>query len=72
LLICSEMFGVGTSTVSKMLRDTIHAINEVVRHEIAWLVGFKLVETQNDFKDLCGLPRVVGTIDGTHTRIRKP
>ena len=44
----------------------MHAINEVMRHEIAWLVGLKFLETQNAFKDLYGLPGVVGAIDGTH------
>ena len=60
------MFVVGTCTMSKMLRKTMHAINEVMRHEIAWLVGLKFLETQNAFKDLYGLPGVVGAIDGTH------
>ena len=41
LLICSEMFVVGTSTVSKMLRETVHTINDVLGHEIALLVSIK-------------------------------
>jgi hypothetical protein len=70
--MCSEMFLVGTSTVSKMLRETVHAINDVLHHEIAWPAGVKFLETQNTFKDLCGLPRGVGTIDGTYIAIQKP
>jgi hypothetical protein len=30
LFICSEMFAVGKSTVSMMLREVVHAINEVL------------------------------------------
>ena len=31
-----------------------------------------MVTYMNDFKPLCGLPTVVGTIDGTHFHIQKP
>jgi hypothetical protein len=58
------MFVVGTCIVSKMLKETVHAINE-----IASLVGLKFLETQNAFKDLCGLPRVEGAIDEMHIAI---
>ena len=66
------MFAIGTSTVSKILKEIVHAINEVIRYEIAWPVGLKLLEIQNAFKDLCGLPEVVGAIDGMFIAIRKP
>ena len=36
LFICSEMFSVGKSTMSMMFREVMHAINEVLRHEIVW------------------------------------
>jgi hypothetical protein len=72
LFICSEMFAVGKSTVSMMLREVVHAINEVLWHEIAWPTGQRLLDTQADFRRLCGLPAVVGAIDGTHVSISKP
>jgi hypothetical protein len=72
LLICSKIFAIGTSTVSKILREIVYAINDVMRHEIAWLAGLELLETENAFKDLCGLPGVVGAIDGTHIAMNKP
>jgi hypothetical protein len=45
LFICSEMFVVGKSIVSMILKEVVHAINEALRHEIAWLTGQQLIET---------------------------
>jgi hypothetical protein len=33
IFICSELFAVGKSSVSQMLRDTVYAVNETLRHE---------------------------------------
>ena len=55
-----------------MLRDVVHGINNVLLSEIKWPTRERLVETQNDFLRLCGLPTVVGAIDGTHVSISKP
>lgn len=72
LTICSEMFAIGRSTVSRVLREVVHAINDSLRHEIMWPTGDRLRETQTKFSNLCGLPGVVGAIDGTHIAISKP
>ena len=72
LLICSEMFAISKSTVSAILREVVHAINDSLRHELSWPIGQRMQETQQKFYDLCGLPRVVGAIDGTHISISKP
>jgi hypothetical protein len=72
LFICSEMFAVGKSTVSLLLRDVVYAINETLRHELKWPSGQTLLDTQLDFFQLCGLPGVVGAIDATHISISKP
>lgn len=58
--ICSEMFAIGTSTVSKVLREVVHAINDTMRHELLWPTGDRLREKQENFAALCGLPGVVG------------
>ena len=50
----------------------VHAINNASRSKIQWPTGKELVETQNDFFRLCGLPTVVGAIDGSHVGISKP
>ena len=70
--LCSELFAIGMSTVSNVIHDTCRAINIAKRHEIAWPTGSRLLQVQNDFKVLCGLPAVVGAIDGTHIHISKP
>jgi hypothetical protein len=72
LLVCSEMFAVGKSTCYAIMRGTVRAINEVLRHEISWPTGERLRQTQYDFQQLCGLPAVAGAIDGTHINISRP
>ena len=72
LFICSEMFAIGRSTVSLVLREVVQAINVALRLEIAWPMGQRLLETEADFRALCGLPGVLGAIDGTHITISKP
>ena len=41
-------------------------------HNLRWPTGDRLRDTQHKFLELCGLPRVVGAIDGTHIAISKP
>ena len=72
LIVCSEMFHVGKSTCSAILRGTVWAINKVLRHEISWPTGEKLQQTQLDFQELCGLPLVASAIDGIHINISRP
>jgi hypothetical protein len=42
LLVCSEMFVVGKSTCYAILRGTVWAVNDVLRHEISWPTGKRL------------------------------
>ena len=67
--LCSELFATGISTVSSVVHDTCRAINIGLRHEIAWRTGTRLLQVQNDFKLMCGLPAIVRAIDGTHISI---
>lgn len=69
LTVCSEMFATGRSTVSLVLRKVVHAINDTLQSEILWPSGKRLLKTQSKFEDLCGLPGVVGAIDGMHVAI---
>jgi hypothetical protein len=72
IFICFEFFAVGKTTVSQMLRDTVYAINETLRHKLTWPNGQKLLDCQLRFRDLCGMPGLVGAIDGMHVAISKP
>jgi hypothetical protein len=72
LLLCSKLFAVGRSTVSEILKEVVLAINVVLRNEIKWPRGVKAIQSQNAFKEMCGLPGVLGTIDCTHISISKP
>lgn len=55
-----------------VLREVVHAINDSFRHQIMWPTGDRMRETQLKFQELCGLPGVVGAIDGMHVSISKP
>lgn len=72
LLLCSEFFAIGTSTVSGIIRDVVKAVNDELRHEIAWPTGNRLQMIIAQFREFSGLPGIVGAIDGTHFHIRKP
>lgn len=71
-LICSEMFAVGRTTVSLMLRQVVQAINVSLRNEIQWPWGENVADIVDGFQNLCGLPGKVGAINGTHFAISKP
>lgn len=70
--VSSEMFAIGKSTVSKILREVVYAINIYLRHEISWSTIDNLHENEAKFYNLCSLPAVVGAIDGTHISLSKP
>jgi hypothetical protein len=72
LLSCSEQFAIGKSTMSCAIRDVVRAVNVVLRREIQWPRGNAVQTAMDDFREWCGLPAVVGAIDGTHFDIHKP
>lgn len=49
LTVCSEMFAIGRSTVSVVLRNVVHAINNTFRYEIMWPSGERVRETEEKF-----------------------
>lgn len=65
-------FTLGRFIALTMLRETVQAINVVFRNEITWPSRQRCVDSQLAFKVLCGMPGVVGAINGTHIHIAKP
>jgi len=43
--ICSEMFAIGRSTMSKFLQDAMAAINDTLKNKISWPIGNRLRDT---------------------------
>ena len=72
LLIVSEFFAIGLSTVSMVLREVVNAINIVFKNEIKWPSREQATINMAEFKEWCSLPGVIGAIDATHFSISKP
>ena len=72
LLIVSEFFAIGLSTVSMVLREVVNAINIIFKNEIKWPSREQATINMAEFKEWCSLPGVIGAIDATHFSISKP
>jgi hypothetical protein len=70
-LNCIELFVVGQSTISLVLRKVITTFNVVFKNLISRPYGNKMEMVMQGFKTLCGLPSIQGAIDGTHFSISK-
>ncbi len=55
-----------------MFHEVVMAINVVFKKLITWPLGDKMQSIMMGFKNLCGMPNVMGAIDGTHICIAKP
>ncbi len=54
------------------MHDFFYIVNFIYRGLISWLQSPAMILVMDEFKQLCGLPSVQGTIDGTHNSILKP
>ena len=67
------IYGIGKSTAVAIVHDTISVLKkQLANRVIKFPSGKKLRTVMKEFKELCGLPRCAGAIDGTFMRIRKP
>jgi hypothetical protein len=72
--VISDLFGIGTSTVSPVLREFVRAVLQklkpiYIRNPVT---AEHLQELSEGFKKVRGIPTVFGAIDGSHIPISKP
>jgi hypothetical protein len=72
LLVISELFGIGRSTISHVFQEVITSINIVCKNLISWPSGSKLEVVMIGFKSFYNLHNVYGAIDGIHFAISRP
>lgn len=57
----------------KALYRFVDAVNNLLRpHLIKFPTGQAAVNSANEIKKICGVPQIVGVVDGTHIPIRRP
>ena len=68
------LFGLGTSTVGKLVLETCKAIVEVLLPKVVKFHSSlsSIKEIIDGFENLWGFPQIVGAIDGSHIHIMKP
>jgi len=69
---CNEVFAIGHSTVCKILREVVHAINDTLKCEFGWPSPARQRRNQIQFEEICSLPAVLGAIEGMQIGISKP
>jgi hypothetical protein len=73
LLMCNELFAISKSRISKVLYEFVAIMNVIFKKVIARPTRAKMSNVMKNFKQWCGLPRLVhNIINGTHIIISKP
>jgi hypothetical protein len=72
LLVYSEQFAIGRSTIGLVIREVVCAICIVYADEIRWPCGHEMRQVMLEFKKWSGLSSVHGAIDCIHVAISKP
>jgi hypothetical protein len=65
ILTCSELFTIWHYIVGLVFREIVMAINVVFKNLIIWPIGDKMQSIMMGFKNLCGVPNVMGAINET-------
>jgi hypothetical protein len=72
ILTYSELLTIGHSIVGLVFHEVVMTINVVFKKLITWPMDDKMQSIMMGLKSLCGMPSVMGAIDGTHICIAKP
>ena len=73
LYIVADTFGVGVSTIHKIVLEFCHALKKHCRDVfIRWPSPSRFKDISQQFEALHGIPYIVGTIDGSHIPIIAP
>lgn len=68
--VVGDVFGIHKSTVKKIFYETINAINsEMLKAHIRFANETDAKEIASAFESLCGIPQIIGSIDGSHIPI---
>jgi hypothetical protein len=71
--MCSEIFAINKSTISEVLHEFVAVMNVLFKKVIAWPTRARVSNVMKNFKQWCGLPRLVHDIsNSTHIIISKP
>jgi len=71
--MCNELFAISKLTISKVLYEFMAIMNVLFKKVIAWPTKARMNNVMKNFKQWCGLPRLVHhIINGTHIIISKP
>ena len=69
----SSLFGLGHSTVGKIVVETCRAITTHLLPQYVYIPsGEKLKEIVDEFETIWGFPQAAGAIDGSHIPIIRP
>lgn len=71
--LIAEKFGVGESSVRRIVSEGVDAIIQVLGPTfLTWPATQRLAEISRGFQQICGLPNVQGAVDATHVKILAP
>ncbi|CAG2228481.1 HARBI1 [Mytilus edulis] len=70
LQVIGDTLGLDKSTVSRVVDSVLDALCEKRNQFIQWPTN--LNQTKAEFYEFAGFPNILGAIDGTHIRIKRP
>ena len=70
--IVADTLLVSKASVSRAVHRVVNAICQIAKEEIYMPSPIDLINTKLNFRNLAGMPHVIGCVDGTFIRITKP